>query len=76
MLRVWFGLVWWCGVCMCGCARDGGGGWWWCWAQVVEFGVCNPTIHKVDECVALADLEALPGVYAQALRRILLPGSD
>lgn len=40
--------------------------------QVVEFGVRNPTIHKVNECVSVADLELLPSVYAAALRSILL----
>lgn len=33
----------------------------------VEFGLCNATMHKVDEAVALADVEALVRIY----RRIL-----
>lgn len=37
---------------------------------VVEFGLLNATMHKLDEAVALADLEALTGVYAEILRRI------
>ncbi|GAB3035072.1 succinyl-diaminopimelate desuccinylase [Oleiagrimonas citrea] len=31
--------------------------------EVVELGPANATIHKVDECVAVADLERLPGLY-------------
>ncbi|MCC7464250.1 MAG: succinyl-diaminopimelate desuccinylase [Gammaproteobacteria bacterium] len=40
-------------------------------AQVVEVGVPNPTIHKVNECVRLADLEALHAIYLDMLRRLL-----
>jgi len=32
---------------------------------VVEFGLCNATMHKRDEAVALADLEALSRIYAR-----------
>ncbi|MET0308467.1 MAG: succinyl-diaminopimelate desuccinylase [Sphingomonas sp.] len=38
---------------------------------VVEFGLVNATMHKLDEAVALADLHALTGVYAEVLRRVL-----
>ncbi len=41
-------------------------------AQVVELGPLNATIHKVDECVALADLESLSSIYHDVLRRLLL----
>jgi succinyl-diaminopimelate desuccinylase len=34
---------------------------------VVEFGLVGATIHQVDECVALADLEALTRVYRALL---------
>lgn len=37
---------------------------------VVEFGLVNATMHKLDEAVAIADLEALTGVYEEVLRRI------
>lgn len=37
-------------------------------AEVVELGPCNATIHKVDECVPIAQLEALTDAY----RRIAL----
>jgi succinyl-diaminopimelate desuccinylase len=40
-------------------------------AQCVEIGPVNATIHKVDEHVAIADLEALPGLYLDLLRRLL-----
>ncbi len=36
---------------------------------VVEFGLVNATMHKLDEAVAVADLEALADVYAEVLRR-------
>ena len=39
--------------------------------QVVEVGVPNPTIHKVNECVRLEDIEALHGIYLDMLRRLL-----
>ncbi len=40
-------------------------------AQVVEVGPCNRTIHKVNECVALADLDALSIIYETALGTLL-----
>jgi succinyl-diaminopimelate desuccinylase len=40
-------------------------------AEVVELGVCNATIHKVDECVALDELEQLPGLYRSTLHHLL-----
>lgn len=41
-------------------------------AQCIEIGPVNATIHKVDECVALADLDALPGLYRALIERLLL----
>ena len=40
-------------------------------AQVVEVGVPNPTIHKVNECVRLEDVDALHQIYLQAMRQLL-----
>ncbi len=40
-------------------------------AEVVELGVCNATIHKVDECVAVDELERLPDLYRSILRNML-----
>lgn len=34
---------------------------------VVEFGLVNATMHKLDEAVALADLERLTGIYQRLL---------
>jgi succinyl-diaminopimelate desuccinylase len=39
--------------------------------EVVEFGPLNATIHKVNECVAIADLEPLTAVYQGVLQRLL-----
>ncbi|RYY26620.1 MAG: succinyl-diaminopimelate desuccinylase [Sphingomonadales bacterium] len=36
---------------------------------VVEFGLINATMHKLDEAVALADLEALTDVYEEVLKQ-------
>jgi succinyl-diaminopimelate desuccinylase len=34
---------------------------------VIELGLCNATIHKVDECVKMEDLENLSKIYKQIL---------
>lgn len=39
--------------------------------EVVELGPVNATIHKVDECIAIADLDVLPHIYAGILRELL-----
>ena len=39
--------------------------------EVVEIGPVNATIHKVDECVALEELEQLPSVYRAVCERLL-----
>lgn len=39
--------------------------------QVVEFGPPNATIHKIDECIAVADLEPLKNIYRRTLERLL-----
>ena len=36
---------------------------------VVEFGLVGRTMHAVDECVSVADLDALTRIYADAIRR-------
>jgi succinyl-diaminopimelate desuccinylase len=38
---------------------------------VVEFGLCNATMHKLDEAVAIADLEALVEIYERVVRKVL-----
>lgn len=40
-------------------------------AQCIEVGPVNASIHKVDEHVALADLEALPDLYLALIERLL-----
>ncbi len=42
-------------------------------AQVLELGPLNATIHTVDECTAVADLDNLSAIYSGILRRLLLP---
>jgi succinyl-diaminopimelate desuccinylase len=44
-------------------------------AEVVELGVPNATIHKVNECVRLADVDALHAMYLQLLCNLLGSGS-
>jgi len=39
--------------------------------QLVEFGPVNESIHKVNECIALADVEALSRVYYRTLIALL-----
>jgi succinyl-diaminopimelate desuccinylase len=38
---------------------------------VVEFGLCNATMHKLDEAVAIADLETLAEIYRRLVLRLL-----
>jgi succinyl-diaminopimelate desuccinylase len=39
--------------------------------QLVEFGPLNATIHKLNECVAEADIEPLKEIYRRTLNRLL-----
>ena len=39
--------------------------------QVVEFGPRNASIHKIDECVSVSELEQLVDVYVDVLKRLL-----
>ncbi|HNJ47193.1 MAG TPA: succinyl-diaminopimelate desuccinylase [Novosphingobium sp.] len=38
---------------------------------VIEFGLCNATMHKRDEAVAIADLETLARIYARIAQAAL-----
>ncbi len=40
-------------------------------AQVIEFGPLNATIHKIDECVSVGDLDRLSQIYEGILVRLL-----
>jgi succinyl-diaminopimelate desuccinylase len=39
---------------------------------VIELGLCNGTIHQIDECVKVTDLVELTEIYRQILERLLL----
>lgn len=41
--------------------------------QVIEFGPCNATIHKLDEHVEVADIEKLSQIYQKTLEQLLMP---
>ncbi|MGR3912952.1 MAG: succinyl-diaminopimelate desuccinylase [Gammaproteobacteria bacterium] len=40
-------------------------------AEVVELGPLNATIHQIDECVSIADLDKLSLIYERVLERLL-----
>ncbi|TYC85286.1 succinyl-diaminopimelate desuccinylase [Novosphingobium sp. BW1] len=40
-------------------------------APVIEFGLCNATMHKRDEAVAIADLETLARIYTRVTQAAL-----
>ena len=40
-------------------------------AEVVEIGPVNATIHKVDECVEVEELEKLPALYRAICERLI-----
>ena len=42
-------------------------------APVAEFGLVGQTMHKVDERIALADIEALTGIYTDILTKYFVP---
>jgi succinyl-diaminopimelate desuccinylase len=42
------------------------------YCPVVEFGLVNATMHKIDECVATADLVTLAAVYRRILDRYFM----
>jgi succinyl-diaminopimelate desuccinylase len=45
--------------------------------QVIELGPPNATIHKVNECVAVADLEPLKNIYRRVLEQLAnVPSTD
>lgn len=41
-------------------------------AEVVELGPVNATIHKVNECVNISDLEKLSDIYYSILKKLLV----
>jgi succinyl-diaminopimelate desuccinylase len=40
--------------------------------QVIEFGPLNATIHKLNECVGVADIEPLKLTYQLTLKNLLV----
>ncbi|WP_126445619.1 succinyl-diaminopimelate desuccinylase [Sulfuricystis multivorans] len=38
--------------------------------EVVEFGPVNATIHQIDECIAIADIDPLSRIYEAAFREL------
>lgn len=42
-------------------------------AEIVELGPLNGSIHKVDECIPVADIEPLALVYERIMTELLLP---
>ena len=42
------------------------------YCPVVEFGLVNATMHKIDECVATADLVTLTAIYRRILDRYFM----
>jgi succinyl-diaminopimelate desuccinylase len=40
-------------------------------AEVIELGPCNKTIHKLNECVAVSDLQTLAEIYYRLLGTLL-----
>ena len=45
-------------------------------AQVIELGPINKTIHKINEHVAVADLDLMAEIYDNLLARLLCKTSD
>ena len=41
-------------------------------AEVIELGVVNDTIHKINECVKVDDLETLSKIYQNILEQLLI----
>ncbi len=41
-------------------------------AEVIELGVVNDTIHKINECVKVDDLESLSKIYQNILEQLLI----
>ncbi|HZV97707.1 MAG TPA: succinyl-diaminopimelate desuccinylase [Methylophilaceae bacterium] len=44
--------------------------------QVIEFGPLNATIHKLNECVGVADIEPLKDTYRITLEKLLLAADE
>ncbi|AWD32350.1 Succinyl-diaminopimelate desuccinylase [Candidatus Kinetoplastibacterium sorsogonicusi] len=40
--------------------------------EVIEFGPCNNTIHKYNECIKISDLEKMKNIYKHTLELLLI----
>ena len=40
-------------------------------AETIELGVVNETIHKINECVKVEDLDTLSNIYEKVLDKLL-----
>lgn len=40
-------------------------------SEIIELGVCNKTIHHIDECVKISDLDLLSDIYEKLLVKLL-----
>ena len=47
-----------------------------CGVETVEIGPVNATIHKINERIAVADLEPLAAIYQQIMQKCLLPSTS
>jgi len=45
-------------------------------AEIVEVGLVNDTIHQVNECCGIGDLEILSNIYEQILVRLLMTAAE
>lgn len=41
-------------------------------AEIIELGVCNATIHQIDECVLIEDIDKLSLIYEKLLENLFL----
>jgi succinyl-diaminopimelate desuccinylase len=41
-------------------------------SQVVECGPTNATIHKINECIKVEEIEQLPQIYFRTLQNLLI----
>lgn len=41
-------------------------------SEIIELGALNSTIHKIDECIKLIDLELLSIMYLEIIKKLLL----
>jgi succinyl-diaminopimelate desuccinylase len=40
-------------------------------AQVIEVGLVNATIHKIDECARVGDIDTLSSIYERIIEQLI-----